>query len=327
MTQPTPTQAPSLNPNDYQPGMTPVPTPAPKPPTTLADADAELSRIRQQKLQAYYEWDQYRKNNPGVSGNDTTGQAYRQQSGKLSFPGPNAEGPTSEPKSLYDEDATRVFQKYWLLDQQDKELTAARKAGGFGPTEAGMSYVESEKLKQDEARREFTDAVDRIKALYSFQDQEGEWMQENAKANIETEKAVQSGLTSWSDSMVRPTYIPPGARQSDVIKPSIPKSVPPFYSMSEAVGLPGREGLGGGISGYSQGTGFDKLPSVPVANSQGGLKSVGGIDPEIAWLIGRPDVPVVLDVNLVPPLPPTQGKKPAPAAPQPPANPGFARLA
>lgn len=329
MTQPTPTP-PSLNPNDLPPTTQggPVSLAPRNLPTSADEAKSQLAAIRQQKLDAAANWREYQAANPGVYENKTTGQGYRQTEGGISFE--IGSGATPETKGVYDAAATSVYAPLYRLEQEEKLLEDAISSKYFGAQEAGMSYVESEKLKQDEAKREFTDAVARIKALYDFQDQEGDWMQENAESNAQRITDINAGKADRGSSIIKPTYMAPGTRYSDVIEPSIPGKVPPYYSMSQAVGLEGEEGLGGGISGYAKGTSFATLPS-SMGSEQTGFKSPGGIDPEIAWMIGMPDVPNIYDSNMVPPLPPTDPAilaklKTKQRPPQPSANPGFARL-
>lgn len=331
MTQPSQAPPPSLNPNDLNPVgnstglITGTQPPPPVAPSDLSTATGRLGEVRQAKLQAEYEWNEFLRNNPGVKGDESSGWAYRQSPGQKSW---DMNGLSQGTNSQFDPDATKIYQKYWLLSQEEQALEGAMKDKLWGTDSAGMSYVESEELKASEAKREFTDAMTRIKALYDLREQESDMMQENQKLNVQTEKDVIAGRTSWADSMVRPMYIPAGARQSDKIAETIPERVPPFYSLSESLGMEGTQGLGGGISGYSEGTGFATLPSSNSRKSAGGsVAGVGGLDPELAWLVGRPDVPVILDPNTVPKLPPTNSnRKAAPARPQPPANPGFQRL-
>jgi hypothetical protein len=154
-----------------------------------------------------------------------------------------------------------------------------------GPFEAGASYVDTEKDKAAEVKRQFADFMDRAKALYDLEDDEAKYTNFQNRANAADNEDVTKGNLAEGQALWRPNRRPESL--SGLVRPSLPNSpVKPIYYNNAGVGLPGPQGFSdpdydssGNYTGYAAGTGG--LPD-PAGNR---------IPADLKWMIGFPDVP------------------------------------
>lgn len=177
------------------------------------------------------------------------------------------------------------------LDQAEKNalsLTADAKKYMGGLSATGRSYMDTENDKTAEVKRQFVDFLDRAKGLYSLQDSEQAYAMRADDQNVATQKAIRRGDVDMGATSVYGTSRP-GDRLSEILRPSLPRYVLPDYRLNQPAGMDG-----GGFDdedympGFAMGT-----TGLPDAASMGQLPGARPrIDPEIAWMIGEPDIPI-----------------------------------
>ena len=291
----------TLKPEDGgEPPASPGAPPRPPAPTTLDEAN---SSYRTLVAQANELWRQYEEKKTalvkaGGAFGETEGNVVRMTSKpgtstwqrdpndpnrEIEVPGPGTAAPgdiDAELNSLYQQaksaetEAERFRAEYGLSKTK-------------GPFEAGASYVDTEKDKAAEVKRQFADFMDRAKALYGLEDAEAEYTDTQNRANAADNEDVSRGYLAEGQALWRPNRRPESL--SGLVRPSLPNSpIRPIYYNNSAVGLPGPEGFsdpdydsdGNYIGGYAAGTG-------------GGLPDPAGnrIPQDLKWMIGFPDVP------------------------------------
>lgn len=259
---------------------------------------AALPQARQDAFKAQQAWAALQDSGQYIVGKD--GTVYKQVEKAPPTTGPDSLNlpvdTNGNPIPTYtqgpiDQKATAIYKASLAADQRVSDINAALKAGIGGAATTAGSYVANESAKTDEAKKEFLDALDRMKAVYSLEDADQAYAMRAQDQNIQEEQAMKAGNLDFGMSSVftGDRGIPAQDSYSNEIAKTVPAQVTPDYQLGGSVGLPGQtNGFQPSdnqntqvpltsVHGYALGTPAPRSPK-------------DGVDPEIAWMIGMPDI-------------------------------------
>lgn len=197
--------------------------------------------------------------------------------------------PDEEGQYFYDQKGLAATRAKWAAE--DAKVAKEKEP-------AVRSYLDTEKDKTSEIKRQYEDFQDRGSLFYDLRDQEDAAIQKGNLFNQQmAEQQSQHGGFGFSDVYVGQ---PSGSRLSDMLRPSLPDYVRPDYRLNGAVGLPGEEGFddqdfnGFGMPYYSEGTRPPPVRRIPMED---------GIPPEIRAMLGKPSIPMPRSPNTPPGIP------------------------
>jgi len=165
---------------------------------------------------------------------------------------------------------------------------------------AVRSYLDVEMDKSAEVSRQANDFSARSKLLSQLLKEEQEYSTRADDQNIQNAEAVAAG-TMMPNAGGWYTPLTGENLMSSVLRPSLPDYVMPDYRMNQAVGLPGPEGFDdpdypmGGSGGLPDPRFYDPLTGGysgwrpdSIRGYAYGTEAAAQIDPEIAWMVGKP---------------------------------------
>lgn len=264
-------------------------------------------------------WNEYQTANPTVKIDKTNGIAYKLVATQGSSIDENG-NPVPEYKQVQDPVGTSLLQ--WEQDAKQKlsdyqsGLKYALGAGGA----TAESYLTSEGRKTSEVKRQLEDALTRMKAVYDLENNDQSYAANAIKNNVEQQQAMQAGLMDFGMSNVFLPNRPHVGNYADIIARTVPGDVMPDYRLNGAVGLPGGEGFPTSFASQQPvaSAGGESPPEDWTLGARGYAGGTGpalgamAVDPEIAWMVGMPDIPI--HMNTPTPQPPAswfpQGQAP-----------------
>jgi hypothetical protein len=145
--------------------------------------------------------------------------------------------------------------------------------------------------------------MDKAKSIYALQDSEQDYGVRAAQSNMEQMQGVRKGLLAPGAMVEFGSQRPSPLYSMMAREAQSTDQVLPDYRPARGFGLPGEgefapsedvptpDDYGGIIGGYAEGT-------MRPGQTFEALNANAGVDPEIAWMIGMPDIP--FDMNAAP---------------------------